>query len=110
MEKSKIGTYLGFCIRARKIAFGVDDAEKQRKGVFLLIADETLSPNSFKTILKTKERLLCPLVISSSGKLAECTNRPAVKAVAIKDENLASAILSALECELQFKIYSGGTN
>ena len=109
MERSKIGTYIGFCIRARKIAFGVDDAEKQRKGVYLLIADEELSPNSLKTMIKTQERLGCPLLISEKGKLAKLTNRPAVKAVSIKDEHLASAILSALESEPQFKCYSGGT-
>ena len=110
MKNSKIKAYLGFCVRARKIVFGVDDVEKQRRGVFLLIADEALGNSSLKTVIKMKEQLGCPLLVAKQGVLGELLTRPAVKAVAIKDENLASAVLSAAESESQFKLYSGGNN
>lgn len=106
----KIQTYLGFCIRAGKIAFGVDNAEKQKKGVFLLLADEGLGASSFKTIVKLKEKFACPTLILEGGLLAELVHRPAVKAAAVKDENLAAAILATSEGESQIKIHSGGNN
>ena len=110
MEKSKIETYLGFCIRARKISFGIDEIEKQKKGVFLLLSDETLSENSFKVMQKAKESFTCPLILTKAGRLGELLHKPAVKAVAIKDKNLADAIVSVAKGESQFKLYSGGTN
>ena len=108
--KNKIETYLGFCVRARKILFGADNAEKQRKGVFLLISDEGLGQNSFKVMLRAKEKFACPLLIAEENILGEWIYRPAVKAVAITDENLASAILSALDGAPQLKLYSGGND
>lgn len=110
MEKSKIETYLGFCIRSGKIAFGTDNVDKQKKGVQLLLADASMGDSSFKTILKAKERFACPLLIVDAGILGERLHRPAVKAVAITDKNLASAILTCVDSELQFKLYSGGNN
>lgn len=110
MEKSKTETYFGFCIRARKIVFGTDEIEKQKKGVFLVVTDGALSENSRKTVSKAVERLACPWLTTKDGMLGEILHRPAVKAAAIKDKNLASAILSVAESELQFKLYSGGNN
>ena len=108
--KSKIETYLGFCVRARKIVFGIDEIENQKKGVFLLIADGALSENSFKVMQKTQERLACPLIVTNADTLGITLHKPAVKAVAIKDKHLADAIISIVNSESQFKLYSGGTN
>ncbi|MBQ9728963.1 MAG: hypothetical protein IJV85_05135 [Clostridia bacterium] len=110
MGKSKIETYLGFSIRARKIIFGVDNIESERKGVFLIVVDEKLSLNSLKNVEKAKDKFSCAVLIAKENVLGEMVCRPAVKAVAIKDKNLAEAILVALESEPQFKLYSGGNN
>ena len=110
MEQNKISTYLGFCIRSGKITFGVDNVEKEKKGVFLLISDEDLGKSSFKTMVKAQEKFACPLVIAESGVLGELTHRTSVKAVAIKDKNLAEAIIKELGEKPQFKLYSGGNN
>ena len=110
MEKSKIETYLGFCVRARKIAFGADDIQTLKKGVFLIVCDQSISPNTFKTIEKAREKFSCPLLITQQDSLGALLHKPAVKAVAIKDKNLALAILSVANGEPQFKLYSGGTN
>ena len=110
MEKSKIETYLGFCIRARKIIFGAETIEKQKKGVFLLVIDGAIGKNSLKPILRAKEKLGCPLYMTGEGVLAEWVHRPAVKAVAITDDHLASAILSVADSEPKFKSYSGGND
>ncbi len=110
MEKNKIETYLGFCIRARKIIFGAEMISRQKKGVKLLIFDGGMGANSLKIIVKAQETLGCPLLQTEQGVLGEWTHKPAVKAVAITDEHLATAILSAVENERKMKFYSGGNN
>lgn len=108
MEKSKIETYLGFCIRARKIIFGAEMIEKQRKGVFLLVVDGNIGKNSLKSVVRAQEKLQCPLYMTAEGALGEWTHRPNVKAAAITDKNLASAMCKNAEGEPKFKLYSGG--
>ena len=110
MEKSKIETYLGFCIRSRKIIFGVEMIERQKKGVSLLVIDGGIGKNSLKSILQVQEKLHCPLYITDEGMLGAWLYRPAVKAVAILDNHLASAMIKSAESEPKFKLYSGGNN
>ena len=110
MEKNKIETYLGFCIRSGKIIFGTEMISRQKKGVKLLMVDGGMGANSFKIIIKAKDALACPLLQTEEGALGELTHRPSVKAVAIKDEHLASAILKEAADDPQFKLYSGGNN
>ena len=114
MKNAKIITYLGFCIRARKIVFGVDEIETLRKGAYLLIVDGGLGASSLKTVVKASEKLACPLLVTESGALGEHLQRPAVKAVALKEKNLAAAILSEVASTQYWKLYSeinsGGNN
>lgn len=106
---NKISTYLGFCIRAGKISFGVDRIETQKRA-YLLIADGALSENSKKIMIKARERMRCPLLITENGLLGELTRRPTVKAVAVTEEQLAKAILKESQGKPELKLYSGGQN
>ena len=111
MEKSKVETYLGFCIRSGKIIFGTEMISRQKKGVKLLISDGGMGANSFKIMVNAQQTLACPLLQTTAvGALGELVHRPSVKAVAIKDEHLASAILKEVADNPQFKLYSGGNN
>ena len=110
MNNSKVQSYLGFCIRAGKIVFGAEEAEKQKKGVYLLLMDESVGNSSQKSIFKAQENFRCPLLIVEKDYLGKLLHRPAVKAAAVKDEHLATAILSVVESEPQFKLYLGGSN
>lgn len=110
MANHKLLSYLGFCVRARHIVFGVDNIEEYRKKVHLLMVDGGTGPNSMKIMKKATETFSCPLLIVEQGNLNEWLHRPAVKAVAITDKNLASAILSVVDDEPQVKLYSGGNN
>ena len=110
MIKSKVETYLGFCVRAGKIIFGVTEIERKKKGVYLLLADGGIGKNSLKPVLKAKEKFACPLIMTEAGVLGVTLHRPAVKAAAITDDHLAKAILSVVDSEPQFKFYSGGNN
>ena len=106
---NKISTYLGFCIRAGKIVFGVDRIETLKK-TYLLLADGELKENSFKIMLKTSEKFSAELIVTEGNLLGELLHKPQVKAVAILDEQLALAIKKAMEGKPQFKLYSGGQN
>ena len=99
---TKISTYLGFCIRAGKITFGIDRVETQKRA-YLLLADGELSDNSMKIMKKARERLKCELLQTENGFLGTLLHRPAVKAVAITEEQLAKAILKEAEGKPQFK-------
>ncbi len=96
---NKLSSYFGFCVRSGKIVYGVDDIDKQKKSVFLIVYDDQLGASSARALLKAQERLGCPMLVAECGVLAELLHKPAVKAVAIKEQNLAKAILSVLEEE-----------
>lgn len=110
MENSKIRTYLGFCIKARKIIYGAESISRQKRGIHLLIVDGSVGKNTLKPILQASENFACPVVMTETDALAGLVNKPAAKAVAITDQNLASAILSVVGSDAQFKLYSGGNN
>ena len=110
MEQNKLQSYLGFCIRARKIVYGAEDVESKKRNVFLLIMDEELGKSSLILMVKAQERFSCPLLVAKAGVLGEYLHRPAVKATAITDKHLAKAVCdTALSGEF-FRLYSGGVN
>lgn len=104
---TKIASYFGFCVRSGKIAYGVDEIEKQKKSVFLIVVDGDLGASSTRAAVKAKEKFGCPLLVAEAGTLGEWLHKPAVKAVAIKEKHLAEAILESLKEEPKLKIYGG---
>ncbi len=107
MSKSKIETYLGFCIKARKIALGAGAIETLKKGVCLIIVCSSASENCFKLALKYKKAHSCPLMICNCG-LENAVHKPDCKLAAVRDISLANAII-ANACE-EYEIYAGGTD
>ena len=104
---NKLASYFGFCVRSGKIAYGIDDIEKQKKSVFMIAYEQGLGASSTRAVIKAAEKFGCPLLVAETGVLSELLHKPAVKAVAIKDNHLAKAILSVLENEPKLKIYGG---
>lgn len=108
MEKrAKAETYIGFCLRARKIALGTGAAECLKKGVFLILVCSTASENAFKLAVKFAKRHACPLMVCKCG-LENAVHRPGCKIAAVKDERLAEAIVAAADDN--YEIYAGGIN
>lgn len=87
----KIETYIGFCLRARKIALGGGSVDVLKKGVYLIIVCSTASENTFKLAVKYKNRFDCPLLICRCG-LENAVHREGCKLAAIMDGELAKAI------------------
>ena len=92
----KIDTYIGFSIKARKIALGAGTIDLLRKDVYLLIVCSTASENARKVALKYKNRFSCPLIICKIG-LENVVHKPGCKIAAIRDNNLAQAICDNLD-------------
>jgi hypothetical protein len=105
LANSKVETFLGFCIRSRKITFGLDGIEKLTKNVFLLVVSSTLSENSLKKAIKLKDKFQCPIILCNVD-LASVLHKEGCKAVAIQDKNLANAILE--NADENFQVYLGG--
>ncbi len=89
----KIESYLGFCLRARKIALGSGSVDMLKKGVKLLIVCSTASENTFKLAIKFKNRFSCPLMVCNVG-LENAVHKQGCKIAAVRDGELARAIIS----------------
>ncbi|MGN1052222.1 MAG: hypothetical protein ACI4SH_02390 [Candidatus Scatosoma sp.] len=106
--EEKIKAYLGFSLKSGKIALGADDIDKLKKGAYLILADADIGATAKKRLCSAAERLNCPLYFSKEGGLGAALCRPAVKAAALKDKNLAKATQEAVSGNEKWKLYSGG--
>lgn len=97
MTRSKIATYLGFARRAGKLTLGVQAAATLKKGVFVLVADESAAKNSRKEMDKLQKRFSCPLIFVKG--LDEMTGKANCKLAAVKDGHLAEAIVAVSAAE-----------
>ncbi len=89
----KVESYLGFCLRARKIALGSGSVDVLKKGVYLIIVCSTASENTFKLAIKYKNRFSCPLIVCKAG-LENAVHKAGCKIAAIRDGELARAIIA----------------
>lgn len=96
MVKSKVETYVGFCIKSGKISIGSGAISTLKGGVKLLVLDGTAAKNSLRLALKFKNRFDCPLIVCKSG-FSRVVNRDGAKIAAIKDAELSAAILRNLD-------------
>lgn len=105
MANGKIETYIGFCIRARKITLGSGAISCIKDGVYLLLMDGASAKNSQRLALKFKNRFSCPLVVCKSG-FEKAVNKEGCKLAAVRDKELSKAILENLDGN--YELYSGG--
>ena len=105
MAQSKVKTYIGFCIKSRKIALGAGAIDTLKGGVYLLIVDGAAAKNSQRLALKYKNRFSCPLLICKEN-FEEVVNKPLCRIAAVKDKNLADAILKSGDSS--FELYTEG--
>lgn len=109
--EEKIKAYLGFSLKSGKIALGADAICDMKKGAFLILADADTGVTTKKRLCAAAERLHCPLYFycgEEKGGTGAALSRPAVKAAALKDKNLAKATQEAVGRNEKWKLYSGG--
>ncbi len=103
---SKIDTYIGFCIKSGKLVRGSGAIDTMRRSdVKLLIMDGTCAKNSRRLALKFCNRFGCPLLICEKG-FERIVNRENCRLAAVKDEQLAKAMLAC--SEENYRLYTGG--
>lgn len=107
MAKTKIDTYIGFAIRSGKVVFGADSIGALKKGAHLIVLCASAAKNTTKLAYKFKDKFSCPLVICKNG-LANVVFRDNCKIIAIKDENLAKAVVENIDDN--YEIMLGGNN
>ena len=95
MDTKKIESYLGFALRAGRLALGLNTIETIKKGVYCMLLEEAAAKNSQKQARKLRARLDCPLIVIKD--LGALVKREGCKVVALQDESLAGAILSEAE-------------
>lgn len=91
MERSKTASLLGFARRAGKLTLGVNGACALKKGVYLLVADESAQKNSRKEIEKLRVKFGCPLLFISG--LGAFVGKESCKLAAVRDRGFAEAIM-----------------
>ncbi|MDE7296029.1 MAG: hypothetical protein K2N84_02060 [Clostridia bacterium] len=91
MEENKLASYLGLARRAGKLTLGVNAVAACKGDVFVLVADEAASDNTKKEIEKLKRRHGCPVVWTE--RLETLTGKAECKLTAVREKNLADAIL-----------------
>ena len=106
LEKSKILTFIGFSLRAKKLRCGVNAIKTIKKSVKVLILCATASNNTFDEVVKIAKKLNSTLIISVDNKVEDIVNKEHCKLLAVEDESLANAILDNLDSH--FVKYSGG--
>lgn len=107
MAKGRIETFIGFSIRSGKISLGSGAIGTLKGGVYLLILDGAAAKNSVRLALKYKNRFSCPLLVCDDG-FEETVNRAGCKLAAIRDRELAKAILESEQSN--YRLYTGGND
>lgn len=107
MGKSRIETFIGFCIKSGKMTFGSGAVDTLKNNVYLLIVSSDAAKNTQKLAIKFKNRYNCPLLICKSD-FENVVNRDGCKLVAVRDRGLAKAITESIDNN--YEIYAGGNN
>lgn len=87
---NKLSTYFGFSIKSNAILFGIDNILKSRKPVELIVLCSSANEKTIRTV-QNKGNTVIQL---KNILLSDLVKRDNVKVVAIKNSNLAKAILS----------------
>lgn len=104
MVRSKVESYIGFCVKSGAVAFGAGAIDCIKGGVRLILLDASAAKNSVRLAQKFMKRFNCPLIICTNG-LEPSTGRNC-KIAAVKDKPLSEAILKNLDDN--YHLYVGG--
>lgn len=87
---------LGFAVKANKIAFGTDNILKSK--VYLIIVSGSLSDGAVNKLKNAKKDV--PIYLSSTG-VDILIKRDGCKAVGVKDNQMANAIINNFDSNYQ---------
>ncbi|MCD8371692.1 MAG: hypothetical protein LUD27_00100 [Clostridia bacterium] len=99
-NKAKAETFIGFCVRARKITIGAGAVDCLKKDVYLILVCSTASQNCLSLAKKFARRHGCPLMLCVNG-LENAVHKAGAKIAAVRDKNLAAAICTNADKNFQ---------
>ncbi len=99
MEKSKIFTFIGFAIKARKAKLGVN-AIKTLKRAELLVVCHSASENTKKEAVSLARKLNAKLYTLNEVKLEDIVFKSECKLLAICDKSLSDAVINSNDSRL----------
>lgn len=105
LAQGKVGAYIGFCFRARKITLGYYAISALSGGVYLLILDSKAAKNSIDNARKLLNKFKCPMVICHDN-FEDLIGKADCRLAAIRDKSLAEAILNC--GDKNYELYTGG--
>lgn len=91
---AKISSYIGFALKAGKVVFGTDNILASNKRMLVLVSDELSGNAASKISAHASENGWRVIEISGMRSIIP---REGVKAVGIREKNLAEAILKQIE-------------
>lgn len=87
---NKLSTYFGFSIKSNAILFGIDNIVKSRKPAELIVLCSSANEKTIRTVQNKGSKV----IQLKNILLSDLVKRDNVKVVAIKNSNLAKAIIS----------------
>jgi len=96
MKRTKTETLLGFSVRSGKIILGTDNILDSPRRKHLILYDPHLAANAIKKLESFAAATRVPILAATSS-LSAMLNKPAVKAVAILDSNMAKEIIGDIQ-------------
>ena len=105
MEQTKLNTFIGFAIKARKAKLGVNAVKTLKKADVLIICS-TASENTLKEAISLSKKLNAKLYVLTDIKLEDIVYKENCKLIAVLDKGLAKAIMECKSSHLQE--YIGG--
>lgn len=94
--KDKIETYIGFCVKSRKIVTGINALEAYKKRAYCIFVCNTLSENSFNLVKKLSEKFKVPVIRVYNKTLSEVSFIDGCKVLALTDRELCKAVIENL--------------
>lgn len=95
MELTKVKSYLGFAEKSRNILLGTDKILSSKGAKIIIVSDE-LSLSSLEKLNRFAEKLKIELIKLKNEDFSKIYERAGVKALAVKESNLAKAITKNL--------------
>lgn len=93
LQRSKDLTFIGFCIKARKIIFGYNTLIESSKKKYLIFLCNSAAENTKKDVISYAKKNNIKLLMTQGILLEEIVYKVNCKTAAVIDKNLAAAVL-----------------
>ncbi len=87
----KNDAYLGFAVKTGRITYGGELVSRLKKGVYLVVIDASAQKNTTNTAFNVARKFNVPVMVCDH--LDSAANKKDCKIVAVRDKNLAEAMI-----------------